>query len=101
MEQPAALDVTLASPLQPRLISYEAWRFGFALTNAEERKFEQYAQKCAKIGIQFVPIAFESFDLIQKDLIPKILKRLALLADNRTFQPVGLSIAYNRFSQGV
>ena len=97
--QPSALDVTITSPLQPSLIS-DAARCGFALTNAEDRKYEQYAQKCAEIGIQFVPLAFESFGGFS-DLVPKTLKRIALLADNRNFQPAGLSIAYNRLSQGV
>ena len=35
------------------------------------------------------------------DLVQKTLKRIALFADNRIFQPDGFSIAYNRLSQGV
>ena len=97
--QPAALDVTITSPLQPILISH-ATRCGFAVTNAEERKYVQYALKCAEIGIQFVPLAFDSFGGFS-DLVQKTLKRIALLADNPKFQPSGLSIAYNRLSQGV
>ena len=67
--QPSALDVTITSPLQPSLISDAARRCGFALTNAEDRKYEQYAQKCAEIGIQFVPLLrcgsknFETYSL--------------------------------------
>ena len=97
--QPSALDVTITFPLQPSLIS-DAARCCFALTNAEDRKYEQYTQKCAKIGIQFVPRAFESFGGFSV-LVRKTLKRIALLANNRNFQPAGLSIAYNRLSQGV
>ena len=52
------------------------------------------------IGIQFVQLAFESFGGLS-DLVRKTLKRIALLADNRNFQPAGLSIAYNRLPQGV
>ena len=95
----SALGVTITSPLQPRLIS-DAARCSFALTNAEDRKCEQYAQKCAEIGIQLVPLAFESFGGFS-DLVRKTLKGITLLADNRNFQPPGLSIAYNRLSQGV
>ena len=57
-------------------------------------------QKCAEIGIQFVPLAFESFGGFS-DLVRKTLKRIALLADYRNFRPAFLSIAYNRISQGV
>ena len=57
----SALDVTITSPMQPSLISDAERRCGLALTNAEDRKYEQYAQKCAEIGIQFVPFAFDSF----------------------------------------
>ena len=64
-----------------------------------QRKYEQCAQKCAEIGIQFVPLAFESFGGFS--LVRKFLKRIALLADNRNFQSAGLSIACNRLSQGV
>ena len=92
--QPSALDVTITSPLQPSLISDAARRCGSALTNAEYRKYEQYAHKCAELGIQFVPLAFESFGGFS-DLVRKISKHIALLADNRNFQPAGLSIAYN------
>ena len=57
-------------------------------------------KKCAEIGIQFVPLAFESFGGFS-DLVRKTLKRIALFADSLNFQPAGLSIAYNRLSQGV
>ena len=98
--QPSALEVNITSALQPSLISDAARRCGFALTNAEDRKYEQYAQKCAEIGIQFVPLASESFGGFSY-LVQKTSKRIALLADNRNFRPAGLSIAYNRLSQGV
>ena len=97
--QPSALDVTIFSPLQPSLIPDAASRCGFNLTNAEERKDEQYAQKCAEIDIQFVPPAFDSFGGFS-DLVRKTLKRIALLADNRNLQLAGLSIACNRLAQG-
>ena len=53
-----------------------------------------------EIGIQFVPLAFESFGGFS-DLVRRTLKRMALLGDNRNFQPAGLSIAYNWLSEGV
>ena len=58
--QPSALYATITSTLQPSLIS-DAARCAFALTNAEDWKYEHHAQKCTDIGIQFVPLAFESF----------------------------------------
>ena len=63
--QPAALDQTKTSPLQPSLVSDAARMCGFALTNAEETKYEHYAKKCAEIGVQFLPLAFEPFGVSQ------------------------------------
>ena len=53
--QPAALDITITSPLQPSNISNAARKYGFALRAAEDRNFEQYFQQCANIGFQFFP----------------------------------------------
>ena len=58
--QPDLLDVTITSPLQPSLNSDAPRRYGFALTNAE-MKNEIYTQKCARMGIQFLPLVFEPF----------------------------------------
>ena len=41
--QPSGLDVTKTSPLQPSLISDAAKRCGFALTNVQDKNYEQYA----------------------------------------------------------
>ena len=89
--QPSALDVTITSPLQPSLISDAARMCDFALTNAEDRKHEQYAQKCAEIGIQFVTLALESFGGFS-DLVRKFLKRIALLACDITLSPTMVSL---------
>ena len=61
--QPGALDVAIAitSPLQPNIGSNAARKSGFALRAAEDKKFEQYSQQCANRGVQFIPMAFESF----------------------------------------
>ena len=93
------LDVTITSPLQPSLNSDAPRRYGFALTNAE-MKYEIYTQKCAWMGIQFLPLVFVSFGGFS-ELIRKTFNRIALLADNQKFQPAGLSIARNRLSLGV
>ena len=59
--QPAALDVTITSPLQPSVISNAARKSVFALKAAEDRKLEQCSQQCANIDVQIIPMAFESF----------------------------------------
>ena len=55
--QPAALDVTIKSPLQASLISDAARTCGFALTLAEDRKIGHHYQKCSDMGIHFIPLA--------------------------------------------
>ena len=98
--QPAALDVTVTSPLQSSLILNASEKSGFALSAAEDRKYEQYAQNCSEVGIQFIPLAFETFGGFS-ETVRKTLKRIATLADNRNLQPAGLSVAFSRLSQSV
>ena len=98
--QPAALDITITSPLQPSIISNAARKSGFALRAAEHRKLEQYSQQCANIGVQFIPMTFESFGGLS-ELVRKTLKRITLLIDNRSLYSAGLSVAFRRLAQLV
>ena len=59
--QPAALDVAVTSPLQSGLIINASEKGGFALSAAEDRKYEQYPQKYSEVGIQFIPLALRTF----------------------------------------
>ena len=67
---------------------------------AEDRKYEQYAQNCSEVGIQFIPLAVGTFGGFS-ETVRKTLKRIATLADKRNLQPAGLSVAFNRLSQSV
>ena len=58
--QPAALDVTVTSPLQSSLIINASEKSGFALLAAEDRNYKQYAQNSSEVGIQFIPLSFET-----------------------------------------
>ena len=98
--QPAALDVTITSPLQSSLIINASEKSGFALSAAEDRKYEQYAQNCSEVGIQFIPLAFETFGGFS-ETVRKTLKQIATLAANRNLQPAGLSVAFSRLPQSV
>ena len=97
--QPAALDVTITSPLQASLISDAAGTCGFALTLAEDRKIGHYYEKCSDMGIHFIPLALENSGGLSETR--KTLKRIALLSDNRGFQPSGLSVAFSSLAQVV
>ena len=61
---------------------------------------EQYAQNCSEVGIQFIPLAFETFGGFS-ETVRETLKRIATLADNRNLQSSGLSVAFSRLSQSV
>ena len=97
---PAALDVTFTSPVQSSLIINASEKSEFALSAAEDRKYEQYAQNCSEVAIQFIPLAFETFGGFSAT-VRKTLKRIATLADNRNLQPAGLSLAFSRLSQSI
>ena len=98
--QPAAIDVTITSPLQASLISDAAMKCGFALTLAEDRKIGHYYQKCSDMGIHFITLALETFGGLS-ETTRKTLKGIAPLTDNRGFQPSGLSVAFSRLAQAV
>ena len=99
--QPAALDITITSPLQASLISDEVRTYGFALTLAQDRKIGQYYQKCSDMGIQhFTPLALETFGGLS-ETTRKTLKRIALLSDKRFPALRAISILQSRHSSGV
>ena len=55
--QPAALDVTVISPLQPLILHRAASSAGHALTVGEQRKLAAHA---AAVGVSFIPLVFET-----------------------------------------
>ena len=59
--QPAALDVTITSPLQASFISDVSRTFDFIVALAEERKIRHNYQKCSEMCIHFIPLALETF----------------------------------------
>ena len=98
--RPAALDVTVTSPLQPNIINHAAEKSGYAIEAAEERKYAQHENDCSEQGILFVPLAVESLGGLSVTL-KKALKRIALLADSRNYQSQGHAIAFDRLAQSV
>ena len=123
--QPAALDVTITSPLQPSIVSNAARTSGFASRAAGQKIFEQYSLQSANtvptsantvptrcqhycvtnnvpigVGVHFILRAIESFSDFSK-LVRKTLKQIALCTDNRSLRPVGLSVAFSRLAQLV
>ena len=58
--QPAALDVTVISPLQSLTLHRAASSAGHALTVGEQRKVAAHAAACHAVGVSFVPLVFET-----------------------------------------
>ena len=58
--RPAAMDVTVISPLQQLTLSGASSIAGHALQVREERKRTAYADLCHSSGIDFVPVAIEA-----------------------------------------
>ena len=55
--QPAALDVTIISPLQSLTLHRAA---SYALTVGKQRKVAAHAAACHAVGVSFVPLVFET-----------------------------------------
>ena len=58
--RPAALDVTVISPLQSQVILQAASVQGSALSIAEQRKRTVHLVDCQSVGVSFLPLAVES-----------------------------------------
>jgi hypothetical protein len=56
-----ALDVTVTSPTQAAQVSREAANAGATLVAAKQRKLDRYLDRCRSVGIDFVPLAVETF----------------------------------------
>ena len=84
----------------PNIINHAVEKSGYAIEAAEERKFAQHENSCSEQGILFVPLAVESFGGLSATL-KKTLKRKVLLADSRTYQSQGHTIAVERLAQSV
>ena len=58
--QPAALDVTVASTLQNRMVAGAASVLGYAISVARERKMAAHSEACQSVGVSFVPMVVET-----------------------------------------
>ena len=58
--QPAALDVTVISPLLQLTLAGAACTPGHALKVGEERKMVAHAEDCRAVGVAFVPLVVEA-----------------------------------------
>ena len=68
--RPAALDVTVVSPLQQQTLSQAASESGYALLVAEARKNVVHLEECRRIGVIFQPLAVESLGGWSKAAVP-------------------------------
>ena len=98
--RPAALEVTVTSPLHSNIINHAAEKSGYATEAAEERKYAQHEKNCSEQGFLFVPLAVESLGGLSVTL-KKALKRIILLADSRNYQSQGHAIAFDRLAQSI
>uniref|UniRef100_A0A1X7T2V3 Uncharacterized protein n=1 Tax=Amphimedon queenslandica TaxID=400682 RepID=A0A1X7T2V3_AMPQE len=60
LSRPAAMDVTVISPLQQLTVSQSATVRGHALLFAEERKNIVHFEECQRVGVLFQPLAMET-----------------------------------------
>ena len=58
--QPAALDVSVISPLQQLTVSQASSTQGHALLVGEGRKISAHAAPCASVGVSFIPLMVET-----------------------------------------
>ena len=66
---PAALDVTVISPMQSLTLEDATTTAGHALGIAEQRKLAAHAGDCHSVGVNFIPLVLESLGGWGQDLI--------------------------------
>ena len=79
----AALDVTVINPLQPATVAEAAVTPGHSLSVAFDRKMRGAADDCARQGVSFIPMAFESLGGWHKTAEQQV-KRLAQAVARQT-----------------
>ena len=84
--RPAAMDVTVVSPLQKGLVGRAAETQGHALSVATRRKVREHEDSCQEESIDFVPLAVETLGGWHADAIDNI-KAIALAQGSRLGTP--------------
>jgi hypothetical protein len=61
--RPAALDITVSSTMQTNLLKHASMKAGYVAEQAELRKDTKSFEKAKEAGIEFIPLALESFGI--------------------------------------
>ena len=75
-----ALDVTVINPLQSAEVRGAAATPGHALNTAHKRKLDKSWEACQRQGIEFIPIAVESFGAWHSTAVAEVSKLGSALA---------------------
>eukprot|EP00731_Ephydatia_muelleri_P029404 Em0020g1048a len=90
MGKPAALDLSVTSPLNPLTLLEAGVTAGAAAKATEERKLKANTGKCADLGWVCVPVVAESYGawgLTARDFFSKLGSRLATSLGVKSWSP--------------
>ena len=103
LSRPAALDVTIVSPVQDHYLSQATEKACVAANAADQEKHNKAFEYCLAANVDFFPLAFEIYGAMTKDakeLIKRVSNRAATarnISRNKAFkeimQKISLSIA--------
>ena len=96
----AALDVTVVSFLQSKIIFNAADTSGYALTYADDRKLAAHNADCQEAGANFLPLSFEVLGGWSETSL-RTIKRIACLGDGRNAFSEGSSVAIHLLTQSI
>ena len=91
--KPAAFDISVTSPLNPKIVSVAG--FGAAALSTEERKHTENDPKCNALGWYCVPLVTESYGAWGKEAMDSF-KMLAIISGKP--KSVVLSDLYSRLN---
>ena len=85
----AAFDITVTSPLSPKIVSEAGVSAGVAAKAAESIKHEQNDTKCSEIGWQCIQLAVETYGAWGEEAYSCIAMREAILTNCSKSQVLG------------
>ena len=97
--KPAAFDISVTSPLNPKIVSVAALSAGAAALSTEELKHTENDPKCNALGLCCIPLVSESYGALGKEPIDsfKMLASRLAITSGKTKLAV-LSELYSRLN---
>ena len=98
--QPTAFDIVVTHPTCKSNLIEAARRSGAAMDKAKAEKFRKHGERCRRINIRFVPVAYETFGGLDKDA-EFHLSKIAAKTAYKSSKPASVVVSHFKQRQSV